>query len=89
MPAATTTNRPAGAERGAIMATTTRTTRPALRPGTARWLSAAGHPGYGPRFAGQVRDLMVSEGRKADLADLVQVSRWAFAARQANNLRGW
>lgn len=49
------------------------------RPGTARWLSAAGHPGYSRTMATAVRDAMMADGHGArDLADLALVSTYTF-----------
>jgi hypothetical protein len=56
--------------------TTTNTTTRQPRPGTIRWLSAAGHPGYGRAMATAVRDAMVSDG--ADVTDLQSVSTYTF-----------
>lgn len=47
-------------------------------PGTIRWLSAAGHPGYSRAFAQRVLARMVHLG--ADPRDLRQVSAYAFQA---------
>lgn len=58
---------------------TTHTSR-TFAPGTVRWLSAAGHPGYGRKFAAQVAERMVAAGE--DLNDLRLVSAWAFNTKR-------
>lgn len=47
-----------------------------FKPGTVRWLSAAGHPGYGRQAATSVAADMARQG--LDLTDLRAVSHQAF-----------
>lgn len=51
-------------------------TNAAPKPGTARWLSAAGHPGYGRRYAADV--LAVIRDHNDNEHDLRAVSAYAF-----------
>lgn len=38
------------------------------KPGTSRWLSANGHPGYGPQFAAKVQAFIAAQFDADDVA---------------------
>lgn len=47
-----------------------------IKPGTNRWLTANGHPGYGPDFAAKVWQVMQQQFDADDMATC-STARWS------------